>query len=554
MSPSLPPYDLHEWRSWPFARRLAAVCASWALQGYGSPWPIYLVYALKVAGYVAAWAWFCSFNEPLTPATPGLFSSGMFTATAFQKAVIWSLLFEMLGLGCGSGPLTGRYLPPFGGALYFLRPGTTRLPLFPSLPLLRGGRRTWFDVLLYAANVILLLRALLLPQIGMQELLGALVLIPVLTLRDKTMFLVARGEHYFTMFVCFALAGSEVEWIAAGKFVWAGVWLWAAISKLNHHFPSVIAVMISNSPITRLFPWARRAMYHSYPDDLRPSRLARVMAHMGTVLELSFAPLLLWNPSPDATATALVAMLLFHIFITSHIPMGVPIEWNVMMVYGGFFLFDANQPVPAWDVSSAGIVAYLVLAMLVLPLCGNIWPRFVSFLCSMRYYAGNWAFSVWLFKNDSKRLDEGLVKSAPRVQDQLGRLYDETVVTATLSKVVAFRAMHLHGRSLQFLLPKTVGSFAELDGYEYLDGELVAGIVLGWNFGDGHLHDRQLLDSVQKQCGFAPGELRHIFVESQPFGRDRLDYTISDAATGVLETGMLRVTDLVPLQPWSKIA
>ena len=48
-----------------------------------------------------------------------------------------------------------------------------------------------------------------------------------------------------------------------------------------------------------------------------------------------------------------------------------------------------------------------------------------------------------------------------------------------------------------------------------------AACVLGWNFGDGHLNDTQLLDAVQEQCGFEAGELRVVMVESQPlFGRD----------------------------------
>ena len=41
----------------------------------------------------------------------------------FQKAVVFTLLFEILGLGCGSGPLTLRITPPIGGVLYWLRPG-----------------------------------------------------------------------------------------------------------------------------------------------------------------------------------------------------------------------------------------------------------------------------------------------------------------------------------------------------------------------------------------------------------------------------------------------
>jgi len=107
--------------------------------------------------------------------------------------------------------------------------------------------------------------------------------------------------------------------------------------------------------------------------------------------------------------------------------------------------------------------------------------------------------------------------------------------------------MHLHGRCLQLLLPKAVDN---IDEYEYLDGELVAGIVIGWNFGDGHLHNMQLLRSIQAQCHFQPGELRCLFVESQPMGQGTHSWTIADAATGVRETGKIRVKDLLELQPW----
>jgi hypothetical protein len=107
--------------------------------------------------------------------------------------------------------------------------------------------------------------------------------------------------------------------------------------------------------------------------------------------------------------------------------------------------------------------------------------------------------------------------------------------------------MHLHGRCLQYILPRAVD---DIDEYEFLDGELVAGIVLGWNFGDGHLHNLPFLESLQAQCGFEEGELRCIFVESQPMGRGTHAYTIADAATGVIERGKVRVKDLEALQPW----
>ncbi len=107
---------------------------------------------------------------------------------------------------------------------------------------------------------------------------------------------------------------------------------------------------------------------------------------------------------------------------------------------------------------------------------------------------------------------------------------------------MAHRFMHLEGRPLLEALPRAVD---DIDDYEWMDGEVVGGMVLGWNFGDGHLNDEQLLDAVQAQCGFEPGELRVVMVESQPlFGRT-MQWKIVDAASGVLERGE---TELAPMR------
>jgi hypothetical protein len=546
LNPVPPPYDIREWQKKPFPERVKMVCQSWALQGYGTPWPIYIVYILKIGFYVWVWSLFCKF-------TPGLgdlsnFSAWYFEPIAFQKAVLWSMAFENLGLGCGSGPLTGRYKPPVGGALYFCRPGTTKVPLFPGIPIFGGYKRTWLDVVLYAAHLGFLFRALVSPELSPALIAPNIVLLPLLGITDKTLFLSARAEHYYTALVCFMFID---DWLPASKLVWVGIWMWAATSKLNHHFPSVVAVMQSNSPLTGFGP-IRKMLYRSYPDDLRPSRLTQFLAHAGTAVEYVFPIVLVFSDGGTSTTIALAVMVLFHTFITSSIPMGVPIEWNVIMVYGGFVLFGHYADVNAFSISSPLLIAYLVFALLLVPLFGNLVPSRASFLCSMRYYAGNWAYSVWLFKGDSsKKLDEHLVKIAPRLPDQLKGMLDEETIIASISKVLGFRSMHLHGRCLRFLLPRAVD---HIDDYEYLDGEIVAGIVIGWNFGEGHLHDMQLLQSIQAQCNFEEGELRCIFVESQPMGRGTHAWTIADAATGVLETGEIRVKDLLDLQPWPTAA
>ena len=101
------------------------------------------------------------------------------------------------------------------------------------------------------------------------------------------------------------------------------------------------------------------------------------------------------------------------------------------------------------------------------------------------------------------------------------------------------------------VVAKLLGELAERVGQPAVLGELVAGVVLGWNFGDGHLHSEDLLAAVQAQCGFEPGELRCIFVESQPALRQSLAWRIVDAATGHIAHGELDVRELQTRQPWS---
>jgi hypothetical protein len=133
------------------------------------------------------------------------------------------------------------------------------------------------------------------------------------------------------------------------------------------------------------------------------------------------------------------------------------------------------------------------------------------------------------------------------VYDQLARFYDRSTAIGLVGKVLGFRLMHLHGRALPLLVPRAVD---QLEDYEWLDGEIVAGLALGWNFGDGHLHNEQLLEAIQAQCDFAAGELRCIFVEPQPLGRGTLAWRIADAKTGRIASGELEIAELRTRQPW----
>ncbi|MDX1384299.1 MAG: DUF3556 domain-containing protein [Thermoanaerobaculia bacterium] len=134
------------------------------------------------------------------------------------------------------------------------------------------------------------------------------------------------------------------------------------------------------------------------------------------------------------------------------------------------------------------------------------------------------------------------------MREQLeGLLPDPQSVEVALALSMAHRFMHLEGRPLLEALHRAVD---DVEDYEWIDGEVLGGMVLGWNFGDGHLNGRQLLEAVQAQCGFEPGELRVVMVESQPlFGRT-MRWTIADAADGVLAEGETEIAPLRSLPPW----
>jgi hypothetical protein len=543
----LPPYEPARLLGAPFPERVRLVCRSWAAQVSPTPRIVMAMYWTKyLLLYVGGWAFFVSFSAGY----PGFTSPGAwaFSAAAFHKAIVWSIFYELTGFGCGMGPMNARMNPPLGGFLHFLRPGTTKLPLFPGLPVFGGIRRSWLDVALYAANQLFLLRALVAPELTPDLMLPSVLLIPLLGVTDKTLFLAARAEHYWVALLCLTVAHEGDLWLSACKWIWCAIWFWAATSKLNHHFPSVIMVMMNNGPF---FPtWLKSRLFASYPDDLRPSRMAELMAHTGTFTEYMIpVVLLLVSGSPVLTALMLCVMGGFHGFIAINNPSGMPIEWNILMIYGGIFLFGFHPEASVLALAALPLLAgFLFLSLFVVPCYGNFFPARVSFLLAMRYYAGNWAYNIWLVRKGSAEKFKKLTKAAGTFREQLEKLLpDPVAVDTALTLAMAHRFMHFEGRPLLEALPRAVD---DIDAYEWMEGEVLGGMVLGWNFGDGHLNHTQLLEAVQAQCGFEPGELRVVMVESQPlFGR-AMQWQIVDAASGVLEQGETLLAPMRAVQPW----
>lgn len=551
LDPAPPPFEVEEWRARPHLERIKPLAQDWALNGFGTPPVVYLLYIVKLVVYAGGGLLLIAATSD-TLGGLGSIGDWWTQPVVFQKAVVWTMLWEALGLGAGSLPLTLRFSPMIGGVLYWLRPGTTRLPPWPErVPLTRGTTRTPFDVALYAgllaALVFLLLSGAPDGRLDPVAVGVALALLVALGLRDKIPFLAARAEVYGNLMIIFLFPLGNL--IVAAQLVFICIWWGAAASKLNRHFPFVVTVMISNTPWNRSRR-AKRKLYRDHPDDLLPSRLGELTAHFGTVLEFTL-PLLLLVTSGGVIGTIAVAgMIIFHLHILSTFPLAVPLEWNIFMIFGLLFLFGHYGDVPFSTLEDPLLLVILALTCVAVPVLGNFRPDLISFLPSMRYYAGNWATSQWLFRREGEaeeRLDREVVKSAPIVTRQLEKFYDPELIEVILYKGLAFRSMHSHGRALNALAARAVD---DVEDYRVREGELVAGVVLGYNFGDGHFHNQRLVEAVQERCHFAPGELRVVTLESQPAHRQRQRYRILDAATGVVEEGWVEVGEMVTRQPW----
>ncbi|MEV6275291.1 DUF3556 domain-containing protein [Nocardia sp. NPDC051832] len=558
LQPELPVVDMVEWRKGTRGERIRPMARHWAEVGFGTPVALHMFYVIKILLYLLG-AWLIVLS---TKGIDGFTAVGDWWSEpiVFQKVVLYTLLFEVIGLGCGFGPLNNRFFPPMGSILYWLRPGTIRLPPWPGrVPLTKGDSRTVLDAVLYAALLVATAVTLFLDGTGAVPELDTtvgllpvapvvliLALLAVLGLRDKVIFLAARGEVYATMTVAF-LFGVDV--IVAAKLVFVVIWMGAATSKLNKHFPFVVSTMMSNSPVVRWKP-LKRKFFENFPDDLRPGRWARVVAHGGTAVEMLAPLVLLFSAGGWPTAIAATMLVLFHLAILTAIPMGVPLEWNVFMIFGVLSLFVAHADLGLGDIQHPLPVALLFLVIAGIVLAGNMFPRKISFLPGMRYYAGNWDTTMWCVKpSASAKIEQGLVAIASMPQAQLERFYGKDRMEIPMFMGYAFRAMNTHGRALFTLVHRAMADGRETD-YVITDGERLCSTAVGWNFGDGHMHNEQLIAAIQRRCHFEPGEVRVVLLDAQPIHRGTQQYRLVDAATGEFERGEVRVADMVTRQPW----
>jgi Transmembrane protein of unknown function (DUF3556) len=564
---NFPPVDVETFLDRPLLERTKVLALHWVDYGFGSPRMIHVIYIVKLLFlYIIGGTVLATVTSGVGPVWD--VSGWWKVPIVWQKLVLWTMFLETLGVAGSWGPLAGKFKPMVGGVRFWARPGTIRLRPWKLVPFTEGDTRSVFDVVVYVGLLVTLLLAIVLPGVPRASLTAVLpgdssglvnpallvapmVLLVVGGLRDKTIFLAARGEQYLPALVFFATL-PFVDMIVAAKLLIVTVWVGAGVSKFGPHFANVVPPMASNSPFMP-GKWIRRLHYRDFPQDIRPSKFAGFLAHVGgTTVEIITPLILLFSQNHWLTLAAVALMVVFHAFITSTFPLAVPLEWNILFAYLSIFLFlgfPNNDGFGLTDMSSPWLTVVIVAALVFFPILGNLRPDLVSFLPSMRQYAGNWASALWTFAPGAEqKLNTMPGRPVQNQIDQLQSLgYDPKVAEVTMQQPVAWRSMHSQGRGLLSVL---VSRLPDLDRRAVREGEFACNSIIGFNFGDGHLHDISLINAVQRRVSFAPGELVVIWVESQPIQSDVQQYQLIDAALGVIERGTWRVADAVREQPW----
>ncbi|MFL6089617.1 MAG: DUF3556 domain-containing protein [Aeromicrobium sp.] len=584
INPTPQPVEPAEFIQLPLMERVRILSQHWAVDGFGTPRMLHVVYVLKMLGLyfavglaiTAGTSEYVQFTDPKT---------WFDNVVVYEKLVVWLMFLEVMGFGGTFGPLCGHFVPMLGNVRYWIRPGTIRMaPWANRVPLTGGDERTLVDVFLFLAVEGSLLYAMFVDAVpvhhlpagtGPQELIPPAALIPILIamplmgLRDKVIFLAGRSEQYLPILLFAATlgalvtrdganAGDFINLIVGFKIIICFVWIGAGVSKLGDHFINVVPPMISNQPGMPLF--MKKLHYRSVPNDLRPSKLAWFMAHVGgTTVEVGIPLVLLFTTNQTIAILAALAMLVFHIFITSTFPLAVPLEWNVffgyaaILLWGGFgYGLDASV-YNIWAFSKPALLIPMFALVLIFPIWGNLRPRQISFLPSMRQYAGNWASAVWAMRPGI----EDRLSELPLVESQVSQLqrmkptpYEANDAEMTMQKTLGWRSLHSQGRGLFSVLLEHLD---DIDTRTVREAEFVCTTILGWNFGDGHLHDERLIAAIQKRLNLKPGDLVVAYCESQPTPWRKhvpQEYRVIDAALGIVERGTWNVGECVNEQPW----
>ena len=121
LTPSPPPFELEEWKPKPHLPRLKPLVQDWGLNGFGSP----AVRLPPLRGQARRLHARRALRDLADAGARQPFDFGDWWTEpiVFQKFAAWTLLWEILGLGAGSMPLSFRFVPPIGGPALLAAPG-----------------------------------------------------------------------------------------------------------------------------------------------------------------------------------------------------------------------------------------------------------------------------------------------------------------------------------------------------------------------------------------------------------------------------------------------
>ena len=567
-----PPVDPAVFLNQPLKERVKQLAQHWGEYGFGTARNINVIYIFKI---VVFYAFFGVLIATIGVAPFWEVGSWWNEIGVYQKLVVWTVFLEAMNMAGSWGPLAGKFKPMFGGLLFWGRVGQIRLRPWKWVPGTSGDTRTVLDVTMYYAFLLSLVAALAIPlapgtgnfRAGTEGLVGfqagfiastplivAMVLWVLIGLRDKIVFLAARVEQYFPVLlfsVVLPVIGDYNDMIIAMKFVIIGSWVCAAVSKFGRHFTQTVGPMVSNTPFWAIRP-LKRAMYKNFPEDMRPSKFASLFAHIpGTLLELVMPLVLLFSMNTTLTWVAALSMVAICVFIISTFPLAVPLEWNVMFAFTAIVLFigfPAQNGFSAFDFSQGWMGIVIAVLLLIFPVLGNIRPDLVSFLPAMRQYGGNWATALWTFTPGAEAKLAAIKRPAKEQIEQLqGMGYPYVASEITLQQTIAWRATQSQGKGLFSVLYKYL---PDIESRTVREGEFACNAMIGFNFGDAHLHGPYLMPSIQSRVGFEPGEFIMAYVESQPINKGTQKWMLIDAAVGVLAEGEWNVKEVTSQQPW----
>ena len=150
--PDLPDVDPDTFMHKPLMERMRILATDWVDNGFGSPKMVHTIYIAKL---VFLYALGGVLVATLTSGLPFLHVSQWWNQPiVYEKAVLWTVVLELIGVAGSWGILAGKIKPMTGGILFWARPGTIRLRPWKWVPFTSGDRRTWFDIVVYIALMV----------------------------------------------------------------------------------------------------------------------------------------------------------------------------------------------------------------------------------------------------------------------------------------------------------------------------------------------------------------------------------------------------------------